>query len=57
MSKKCPFYLANQAQTPNTDLEVVDKFTGEVAYEVAMADKPTPGGGISRTTKFSPTST
>jgi acyl-CoA reductase-like NAD-dependent aldehyde dehydrogenase len=32
-----PFYLANRAESPNTDLEVVDKYTGEVAPRVAMA--------------------
>lgn len=33
-----PFYLANQAEQPNADLEVMDKYTGEVASRVAMAD-------------------
>ena len=33
-----PFYLANEAQIPNTDLEVTNKYTGEVATRVAMAD-------------------
>lgn len=33
-----PYYLANQAQQPNTDLEVTDKYTGEVATRVAMAN-------------------
>lgn len=32
-----PLYLANRAQTPNCDLEVTDKFSGEVATRVAMA--------------------
>lgn len=32
-----PFYLANQPEQPNADLEVVDKFTGEVATRMAMA--------------------
>lgn len=36
-----PLYLANVAQTPNTDLEVTDKYTGEVATRVAMADAAT----------------
>lgn len=31
------YYLANQPEQPNTDLEVADKFTGEVATRVAMA--------------------
>ena len=32
-----PFYLANRAEMPNTDLEVIDKYSGEVATRVAMA--------------------
>jgi len=32
-----PFYLANEAHSPNTDLEVKDKYTGEVATCVALA--------------------
>jgi acyl-CoA reductase-like NAD-dependent aldehyde dehydrogenase len=34
-----PYYLANCPETPNTDLEVIDKYTGEVATRVAMADE------------------
>jgi len=33
-----PFYVANRAEQPNRDLEVTDKFTGEVATRVALAD-------------------
>ena len=33
-----PYYLANVAETPNTDLAVTDKYTGDVAYRVALAD-------------------
>lgn len=33
-----PFYLANEPQMPNQDLVVYDKFTGEVATRVAIAD-------------------
>jgi acyl-CoA reductase-like NAD-dependent aldehyde dehydrogenase len=36
-----PFYVANAPEAPNTALDVVDKFTGEVAYQVAMADPAT----------------
>ncbi len=36
-----PFYLANEAASPNADLAVTDKFTGEVATHVAMADAKT----------------
>ena len=34
-----PYYLANEARQPNTDLDVTDKYTGEVATRVAMADE------------------
>jgi acyl-CoA reductase-like NAD-dependent aldehyde dehydrogenase len=33
-----PYYLANRAVAPNYDLEVTDKYTGEVATRVALAD-------------------
>ena len=36
-----PYYLANEAQSPNQDLTVYDKFTGKVATKVAMADAAT----------------
>lgn len=36
-----PYYLANQAQAPNQDLIVYDKFTGQPATRVAMADAAT----------------
>ena len=32
-----PLYLNNRAAQPNTDLEVTDKFTGEVAFRTALA--------------------
>ncbi|MCH7526241.1 MAG: aldehyde dehydrogenase family protein [Planctomycetes bacterium] len=34
-----PYYLANEPHAPNTDLAVTDKYTGEVATRVAMADR------------------
>jgi acyl-CoA reductase-like NAD-dependent aldehyde dehydrogenase len=33
-----PYYLANEAVEANTDLAVVDKYSGEVATRVALAD-------------------
>jgi acyl-CoA reductase-like NAD-dependent aldehyde dehydrogenase len=33
-----PYYLANEARMPNTDLAVTDKFSGEIATRVALAD-------------------
>jgi acyl-CoA reductase-like NAD-dependent aldehyde dehydrogenase len=41
-----PLYLNNKAEQPNTDLEVTDKFTGEVAFRCAQADAATIGKGI-----------
>ncbi|HEX9932410.1 MAG TPA: aldehyde dehydrogenase family protein [Allosphingosinicella sp.] len=41
-----PLYLANEAQQPNADLEVTDKYTGEVAFRVALADAATIEAGI-----------
>ena len=42
-----PLYLNNKAAQPNTDLAVTDKFTGEVAFRVALADSATIDAGIS----------
>ena len=33
-----PYYLASEACSPNTDLEVTNKYTGDVATRVAVAD-------------------
>ncbi len=41
-----PLYLANEAQQPNTDLAVTDKYTGEVVTRVALADAATIDAGI-----------
>lgn len=41
-----PYYLANTAVFANTDLEVTDKYTGEVATRVAMADAQAIDAGI-----------
>lgn len=37
LEKSYPFYLANKPESPNQDLAVTDKYTGEVATHVAMA--------------------
>ena len=34
-----PYYLANEAVFANEDLSVIDKYTGEVATKIAMADQ------------------
>ena len=41
-----PYYLANEAKQPNTDLEVTDKYTGKVATRVALADAKAIDAGI-----------
>lgn len=41
LNESYPLYVANKPQSPNQDLEVTDKFTGEVATRVAMADVAT----------------
>lgn len=41
-----PFYLANEACSPNTDLLVTDKYNGQVATRVAIADAATIDAGI-----------
>lgn len=46
-----PLYLNNKAQQPNTDLAVTDKFTGEVAFRVALADAKTIDAGIAGAVK------
>ena len=37
LKSEYPFYLANRPQTPNTDLAVTDKYTGETATRVPLA--------------------
>ncbi len=39
LKEKYPYYLANEPVFANADLEVVDKFTGEVATRVALANE------------------
>ena len=38
LAKTYPYYLGGVAEAPNHDLEVTDKFSGEVATRVALAD-------------------
>lgn len=38
LARSYPYYLANKPCAPNEDLPVTDKYTGEVATRVAMAD-------------------
>ena len=38
LKKSYPYYLANKAQRPNTDLAVLDKYSGKIATRVAVSD-------------------
>jgi acyl-CoA reductase-like NAD-dependent aldehyde dehydrogenase len=46
LKKVYPLYLNNEASQPNADLEVTDKYSGEVAFRVAQADSATIDAGI-----------
>jgi acyl-CoA reductase-like NAD-dependent aldehyde dehydrogenase len=46
LEKTYPLYLGGEAQAPNHDLEVTDKFSGEVATRVPLADAATIERGI-----------
>ena len=41
MQNEYPLYVANQPEQINHDLEVRDKYSGEVVTKVAMADQET----------------
>jgi acyl-CoA reductase-like NAD-dependent aldehyde dehydrogenase len=38
MNESYPYYIANRPEAPNQDLEVLDKYSGQVATRVALAD-------------------
>jgi acyl-CoA reductase-like NAD-dependent aldehyde dehydrogenase len=46
LAKQYPYYLANKAEQPNADLEVLDKYSGDVATRVALADAKTVDNAI-----------
>jgi len=41
LAETYPLYVANRPETPNADLAVTDKYTGEVVTRVALADEAT----------------
>ncbi len=47
LKDKYPYYLASEAVYANSDLEVTDKYSGEVATRVAIADARAIDAGIS----------
>ena len=51
MKRDFPYYVANEAEAPNADLTVTDKYSGEVAYRVAMADAATIDRAIAAATE------
>jgi len=46
LQKSYPYYLGNEPLAPNQDLAVVDKFTGDVATRVPLADPAAIDRGI-----------
>ena len=44
--ERFPYYLAGQTRSPNHDLQVSDKYSGELAAEVAVADEEAIEQGI-----------
>lgn len=46
LREQYPYYLANAPQQPNADLEVKNKYSGEVASRVALADPEAINSGI-----------
>ncbi|MEM8606373.1 MAG: aldehyde dehydrogenase family protein [Myxococcota bacterium] len=46
LAAQYPYHLAGRAEQPNADLEVTDKFSGEVVTRVAMADQSAIDAGI-----------
>ena len=49
-----PFYLANQPDYRNTNLEVTDKYTGKVVCHVAMANRTVIDQAIAAAVKAGP---
>jgi acyl-CoA reductase-like NAD-dependent aldehyde dehydrogenase len=49
-----PYYLANQPESPNADLEVTDKYSGKTATRVALADAAAIDRGIAAAASAAP---
>ncbi len=52
--KTYPYYLANKSAAPNHDLDVTNKYSGDTAYRVAIADKSAIDKAIAATVKAAP---
>ena len=46
LNETYPYFVANQPQQPNADLEVLNKYTGDVASRVALAEPEAIDAGI-----------
>ncbi|MDG2127220.1 MAG: aldehyde dehydrogenase family protein [Fuerstiella sp.] len=49
LQESYPYFLANEPHSPNRDLAVIDKYTGEIATYVAVADAATIDKAIAAT--------
>jgi len=49
-----PYFLASRPEAANADLEVTDKYTGEVAARVALADDAAIDRGIAAAVRAAP---
>ncbi len=54
MKEHYPYYLANRPEQPNADLEVIDKYTGDVATRVPLADAGAMERAIAATVRAAP---
>ena len=54
LKESYPYYLASEPEYANTDLEVTNKYNGEVATKVAMADADTIDKAIAAAEKAQP---
>src|SRR5262245_33742003 len=54
LKERYPYYLANRPQQPNAGLEVTNKYTGEVATRVALADAKDLDAAIAAATEAAP---
>ncbi len=54
LKESYPLYVGNHPEQPNTDLEVIDKYSGEVATRVPLADGATIDGAIEMAHKAAP---
>ncbi len=53
LNERYPYYLANRPEAPNRDLEVLDKYSGEVATRVALAQPEAIDRAIARAVQAS----